>query len=103
MILQEGLPAALPFRRADRLDGLVMVAEGDGEGVRRIQVAGLQLDAEGLLQHHPDLLLGGGAVADDGFLGLAGGVFRYGSDPGLETGDDGGALGPAELQHIPLP
>ena len=62
-------------------------------------MAGFQLDAERLFQHHADLLLGGGAVADDGLLGLAGGVFRYGSDAGLETGDDGGALGPAELQH----
>ena len=54
MFLQKLLPAALPLHGSERIRGLEMVAEGDGEGVGRIQVLGGEFHAEGFLQQTPD-------------------------------------------------
>ena len=98
VFLQEFLPARLALGGGERIHVLVVVAEGDGEGVRGIEMPGFQRDAEGLFQHHLHLLLRGGAVADNRLLGLAGGIFRHGSDTPLEGRDDRRTLGAAEFQ-----
>ena len=75
------------------------MAEGDGQGIRGIQVPRFQPDAQRFFQHQLHLLLGGGSVSHNGLLGLSGGILRHGSHPVLQRGNHGRSLGPAQFEH----
>ena len=98
MFFQELFPAALAFGNGNGTGGLEMMTQGDGQGIRGIQVPAFQLDAQRFFQHELHLLLGGGAVAHDGLFGLSGGVLGDTSHAILLGGQDGGPLRTAQFQ-----
>ena len=99
MVLQELFPSTFPPGRFERRRSLVEMAESDGQGIRGIQVPAFQLDAQRLFQHQLHLLLGGGAVAHDGLLGLTGGILRHGRHSVLQGGNHGRSLSPPQFEH----
>ncbi len=98
MFFQELFPSALAFGDGDGAGGLEVMTQGDGKGIRGIQVLAFQLDAQRFFQHELHLLLGGGAVAHDGLLGLAGSVLGDIGHAILLGSEDGGPLRAAQFE-----
>ena len=70
-----------------------------GEGIGGIQVLRFKTYVQSLLEHRADLLLRSRAVAGNGLLSLARGIFVDSGYSVLERSYHGRSLGPAELEH----
>ena len=74
------------------------MAKGNGQGIRSVQILGVYVYAQGLFDHHGDLILGRKAVAAYRYLRLARGIFVDGyAFP--HRRDYGCTLGTAEFEH----
>jgi len=76
----------------------VAVAEGDGQGVGRVEAGGDAGVAEHRGDHVPDLLFGCRSAPDDGLLDLAGGVFGD-REVVRDGGEDGHTAGLSEFER----
>ena len=97
IVCDEFLPTSPALHPGERVRELVIMAHGNGEGIRRIQEFLLDVNAQYPLQYCADLVLGGGPVPGHCHLGLSRGILRDGDSP-RGGGEHCGSLGTAEFQ-----